>query len=198
MPALFRRPWFVLLLSAVAVAAVVVAVALARSRPTGCDVPAPSVDLPAQLRTLGGFDQPFDAADQRSLEDAAVTAATAEHADLAGATAAAPVREAADGPARYDALVVPLSVPAGDGGSRVAGVVAWLLDCSGRAWYDDVRDVLRSDTNLTVTRYPLVSAQDAAQRLGASSAPRLVWRTSPFSPLWLDAASGRSVAAGLP
>lgn len=199
-PGLLRRPWFVVLLLAVVAGAVVLSVALARSRSGGCDVASPSPNLPTELRSMGGFDQPFDpTADPRSIADASVTAASALHDDLAGATADSFVRESADGGATYDALVVPLSVPAAATGERrVVGVVAWLLDCSGRAWFDEVRDVLRTDPSLLPAHYPLVDAQTAEQRLGATAPPRLVWRTSPFTPLWLDPASGRTLAAGLP
>lgn len=199
MSALLRRPWFVTLLVVVVAGAVILSVALARSRPSGCDVPSPTVSLPSELRTLGGFDQPFDPSDVRSLADASVTAATALHDDLAGAGPDALVHESADRGAGYDALVVPLSVPAGTTGERrVVGVVAWLLDCSGRAWYDDTRDILRTDPSLLPQHYPLLDSQQAQQRLGAAAAPKLVWRTSPFSPLWLDPQSGRTVPAGLP
>jgi hypothetical protein len=195
-----RRPWFAVLLVAVVAGAVVLSLALARSRSGGCDVASPSPNLPAQLRSIGGFDQPFDPTqDPRSIADASVTAASALHDDLAGATADNAVREAADGPARYDALVVPLSVPAAATGQRrVVGVVSWLLDCSGRAWFGEVRDVLRTDPSLLPAHYPVVTAADAEQRLGVATAPRLVWRTSPFAALWLDPASGRTLPAGLP
>jgi hypothetical protein len=189
---LFRRPWVVALAVALVAGAAVLSVALARSRSGGCDV--------AELRSLGGYDQPIDPAqDPRSIADASVTAAAALHDDLAGATADTAVREAANGPAEYDALVVPLSVPAGATGQRrVVGVVSWLLDCSGRAWFDDVRDVLRTDPSLLPAHYPVVAAAGAAQRLGVATPLRLVWRTSPFTALWLDPQSGRTLPAGLP
>jgi len=198
-PALLRRRVVIPVLVAVVALVAVLGVALARSRTSGCDVAAPAVNLPAELRTLGGFDQAYDpAADPQSILDASVGAASALHSDLAGAHASALVRESADGGATYDALVVPLAVPgAGTGESRVVGVVAWLLDCSGRAWYDDVRDVLRTDPSLLPTGFPTVDRATATARLGAS-ALRLVYRTSPFQPLWLDPASGRTLPAGLP
>ncbi|HXA30535.1 MAG TPA: hypothetical protein VN193_17515 [Candidatus Angelobacter sp.] len=187
------------ILAVLAVAAVVLGVALARSRTAGCDVPAPQPTLPAELRTLGGFDQAFDPTDQRALADASVSAATALHSDLAGATPDSIVREAASGAARYDALVVPLSVSGGQTGQRrVVGLVAWLLDCGGRAYYSDTRDLLRTDPSVLPTHFPLLSVVEAQAQLGVSSPPRLVYRTSPFSPLWLDPQSARTVAAGLP
>jgi RES domain-containing protein len=199
MPAVLRRPPVVALLVLLLAGAVVLAVALARSRTAGCDVAAPQPNLPSQLRTLGGFDQAFDTSDQRSLTEASVSAATALHSDLAGATADGLVRESPNGGARYDAVVVPLSVSSGSaGGRRVVGVVSWLLDCSGRAYYDDVRDVLRTDPSLLPARYPTLDAAEAAARLGTAASPRLVYRDSPFAALWLDPQSGRTLPAGLP
>jgi len=198
-PALLRRPFVLAILAVLAVVAVVLGVALARSRTAGCDVAAPQPNLPSTLRTLGGFDQAFDPTDQRSLDDASVSAATALHSDIAGASADAIVREAASGSATYDALVVPLSVPGGQTGQRrVVGLVAWLLDCSGRAYYSDTRDVLRTDPSVLPTHFPTVTAAEAQAQLGGSGAPRLVYHASPFSPLWLDPQSGRTVNAGLP
>jgi hypothetical protein len=198
-PGLLRRRFVVAILAAVVVAAVVLTVALARSRTAGCDVGAPQPTLPSQLRTLGGFDQPFDTADQRALADASVSAATALHSDLAGASADGLVRESASGGARYDAVVVPLSVAGGATGTRrVVGLVAWLLDCSGRAYFDEVRDVLRTDPSLLPAHYPTLDAAAAAAQLGTAATPKLVYRASPFNALWLDPSSGRTVTAGLP
>jgi len=199
-PALLRRPAVVAALVALVAVVAVLAVALARSRTAGCDVAAPQPNLPSQLRTLGGFDQAFDVrADPRSLADASVSAATALHSDLAGASADGLVRETASGGAQYDALVVPLSVPAGTTGQRrVVGLAAWLVDCGGRAYYDDVRDVLRTDPSLLPSRFPTTTEAEAQAQLGSATAPSLVWRDSPFTPLWLDSQSGRTVGAGLP
>jgi len=186
-------------LVALAALIVVLVVALAQSRTSGCGVAAPAVNLPSELRTLGGYDQAFDpVADPRSILDASVTAASALHSDLAGAAADGLVREAASGGATHDAIVVPLSVPAATTGQRrVVGLVAWLLDCSGRAYYDDVRDVLRTDPSVLPSTFPTVDRATAAARLGIAS-PRLVYRGTPFDAVWLDPSGGRSVAAGLP
>jgi hypothetical protein len=198
-PFLRRRSVIGLLVAVVALAAILT-VALARSRTAGCDVAAPQPSLPSELRTLGGFDQPFDPTqDPRAIADASVSAATALHSDLAGSGAGGLVREHADGAATYDALVVPLSVPAGSSGQRrVVGLVSWLLDCGGRAWFGEVRDVLRTDPSLLPSTYPTLGAAAAQQQLGATATPRLVYRTSPFAALWLDPQSGRSVNAGVP
>jgi hypothetical protein len=196
---LLRRPRVLVLLAVVAAGLAVLVVAAARSGTPGCTTPAPDVDLPAQLRTLGGFDQPIDPSDVRSLQEAAVSAATALHSDLRGATAGTPVAIAADHPAQNDALVIPLTEAGTDPTAplRVAALAAFLRDCSGRAWYDDVDDLLHTDPSLLPQEFPLVSQAAAAENLGVAQ-PRLVWRTSPFRPLWLDPSSGRTLSAGPP
>lgn len=175
------------------------AVAAAHSGTGGCTTPPPEVNLPATLRTLGDFDQPYDVADTPTLQSAALRAATALHSDLAGATPATPIAVAASGPADHDALLVPLVEISSAPGApqRVAGLVAFLRDCSGRAWYDDTDDLLRTDPGLLPPEFPVVGAAQASASLGTDT-PRLVWRTSPFQPLWLDPGSGRTLNAGLP
>ena len=187
------------LLGVVVAGLAVLIVAAARSGTPGCGTPRPEVNLPSELRTVGGFDQPFDAADVRSLQDAAVSAATALHSDLAGVAAGAPVAIAADAGALHDALVIPLTESAAqpDAPRRVAGLAAFLRDCSGRAWYDDVDDLLHTDPSVLPQQFPVVSREQAAVALDVTR-PRLVWRRSPFQPLWLDPQTGQSVAAGPP
>ena len=199
MLSLLRSPRVLAVLGVVAAGLVGLGIAAARSGTPGCTVPAPEVVLPEQLRVLGEFDQPFDPGDTRGLQEASVRAASALHSDLTGARAGAPVAVAADHPAQHDALVVPLaeSGSAANAPVRVAGLVAYLRDCSGRAWYDDTDDLLHTDPSLLPQRFPTVSAGSAAATLGTTS-PRLVWRDSPFHPLWLDPQSGRSVVAGPP
>jgi hypothetical protein len=198
-PAFLKRPRVLVLAGLAALAVVGIAVALVRSQTPGCTVPPPEIALPDQLRTLGELAQPFETADTRTLQDASVRAATALHSDLAGASADAVVRVAADKPATHDALVVPLSETAAtpEAPRRVVGLVAFLLDCGGRAYYDDVDDLLRTDPSLLPGRFPTVTAEQAAAALDVRS-PRLVYRDTPFHPLWLDPAGGRSVAAGPP
>jgi hypothetical protein len=186
------------MLGALLAGVVAFGVALARSATPGCSVPPPELQLPEQLRAVGEFDQPFDTADVRSLGDAAVRAATALHSDLAGSFSSAPARVEPDPPARYTALVFPLSQRTGpEQSSKVVGLVAFLLDCGGRAYYHDVDDLLRTDPSLLPTGFPTVDRDTAAARLGVA-APRLVWSSSPFDPVWLDPASRRSIAAGVP
>jgi hypothetical protein len=190
-----RHPRVLVLTGVLAAVVVALVVALAHSRTPGCSVAPPDVNLPPQLRSLGEFAQPFDTADQRTLTDAATRAATALHSDLAGAAPIGIVREAASGGAAHDALVVPLAVSS-TGQRRVVGLVAFLLDCGGRAYYDDVDDLLRTDPSILPTTYPTPSAEQAAIQLGIATTPRLVYRDTPFHPLWEDPASHRTVPAG--
>jgi len=194
-----RRPRVLVPLGLVAAALVALIVAAARSGTPGCSVPAPEVNLPEQLKVLGEFDQPFDATDTQGLQQASIRAATALHSDLAGATAETPVSVAADPPARHDAVVVPLTQSGGDSGAppRIAGLVAYLRDCGGRAWYGDVDDLLHTDPGPLPTAFPGVGRAAAATQLGSGDL-RLVWRDTPFQPLWLDPRTRRTVAAGPP
>ncbi len=194
-----RRPRVLVAAGVVLVAAVVFAVALARSQTPGCQVAPPEIALPDQLKAVGELSQPFDLSDPRSLQEASVRAATALHSDLAGAAADDPVRIQRDQGARYDAVVVPLSETAAtaDAPHRVVGLVAYLLDCSGRAYFDDIDDLLRTDPSVLPAHFPTVTADQAAATLGAADL-RLVYRDTPFHPLWLDVAGGRTVPAGPP
>ena len=184
-----------------ALAVVVVAafaVALARSRTPGCDVPAPAVQLPEQLSTVGELAQPLDTADPREIQDASLRAATALHSDLVGATPDRPVSiEPSDG-AVHTAMVVPLSVVRGSTErSSVVGLVAFRLDCSGRAYFYAVRDLLHTDPGLLPASFPTIDAAAARKVIGAA-AVQLVYTASPFEPSWRDPRSGRTVAAGPP
>ena len=183
----------------VAAALIALGVAAARSGTPGCTVAAPVPNLPEQLRVLGDLGQPFDSADPRAMQDAAVRAATALHSDLAGATPGDAVAIAADGSAQHDALVIPLAEAGAtaDAPQRITGLVAFLRDCSGRAWYDDVDDLLRTDPSLLPQHFPTVSKEQAQTRYGVAD-PHLVWRSSPFQPLWLDPQSGNTIPAGPP
>lgn len=164
---------------------------------SSCDLPPPTPQLPAQLRSLGDFDQPYDAAEPRTLEDAAIKAASALHSDLGGQSlvVGAPVEVGAAGPARYDAIVVPLgtNVASGGGAPRsIEALVAFLRDCSGHAWYSDVADLAAAPP----AGFPAVSAADAARQLGVADAGALslVYTDSPFAPRW-RAPSGGTVDA---
>ena len=167
---------------------VVLGFALVRSRTAGCDLAPPSVTLPSQLRVIGGFDRPFDAGDQRALRETASQAGSVIHPDLTGTAAGGPVLVSAATPDKHDAIVVPLRTPE----RRVAGLVAFLRDCSGRAYYSDTEDLLASGA--TLAGFPAVDLQTASARLGIEQ-PRLVYLATPFQPRWRDPAGGRTIPA---
>jgi hypothetical protein len=180
--------------SALVVVLVAVVVAAVRSRPgPGCVVPPPVPNLPAALRALGGYDQPMPT-EPATLKATATQIATTLYPDLRGAVAGDPVLERAVVRSRPDALVVPLHVP-GEGAApgRIEGLVAFLLDCQGRAYYSDTRDLLRTTSSLPEA-YPSVPRQVAEAQLG-SSGLELVYDDDPFSPRWRDRATGRDLPA---
>jgi hypothetical protein len=157
-------------------------VVLLRSRTADCTVVAPRPSLSPALRALGDFDQSYDPANVAALEDAAGRAAAALHPDLIGSTAEAPVAVAATEPGSPDALVVPLrSHTSATGPPPLAGLVAFLRDCQGNAYFATVED---DAATLTLTQFPPVTREQAAAQLG-SSALRLVYVSSPLTPQWL-------------
>jgi hypothetical protein len=150
--------------------------------------------LAPQLRAVGGFDQPYSAADVMGVEHLAATAASAVAPDLVGTLTLMPVAESATMATRPDALVVPLrSSSSQPGGQRIVGMVAFLRDCAGRVYYSSVSDLLSQGTATSMS-FPAVSAAQAAGRLG-TAAPRLVYADSPFSPEWLNPANGATISA---
>jgi hypothetical protein len=164
----------------------VTVVVLLRSRTADCTVAAPRPSLAPALRALGDFDQSYDAGNIPALEDAAARAAAVLHADLIGTTAENPVMVAAAEPGSPDALVVPLrshtSSPAGP--PPLAGLVVFLRDCQGNAYFSAVED----DAFLqpALVQFPPVTREQAAAQLG-SSALRLDYVSSPLTPRWLTA-----------
>ena len=94
-----RHPAVLALAVAAAAGFVVLVVAAVGSRtPGGCAGGTPLPNLPAQLRSIGGFDQPVQSSDTRALQDLALQAASALHGDLAVTAAGDPV--GADQPER--------------------------------------------------------------------------------------------------
>lgn len=173
------------------------AVAAVRSSTGGCSAAAPIPTLTPQLRALGGFDQPLDPG-QEQLDDAAARAAAAVGVDLSGVVAGHPVAERAVAPASHDALVVPLVRPLGSegGATQVVGLVAFLRDCSGRAYFDTVDDLARNvATTSLATDYPRVDVGTAQQRLGAPTHPDLIYTDSPFAPSWRARDGPRTIPA---
>jgi len=159
-----------------------------------CVVAAPVPSLNAQLRAIGGFDQPYDPDNRQVIETVALQAASATSPDLIGASPAGPVRVASLSAAVPDAIVVPmLRAVAGQSAPRLAALVSFLRDCSGRAYFSAVDDLTARGVSSAVG-FPTVSASAAAQRLGVES-PQLVYATTPFMPLWRNPSNGTTIAA---
>ena len=161
---------------------------------SSCSVPQPVPSLPSRLRSIGGFDQPQDPSDTLGLEGFAAQAASAVAPGLIGTVASQPVHVRSLDPTMPDALVVPLqSTAVGLQRPVVAGLVALLVDCAGRAYYSAVDDLtLRGGS--APQSFPSVSMTDAASSLGASRL-QLVYSQSPFAPRWRNPDSGQTVAA---
>jgi hypothetical protein len=161
----------------------------------GCAIAAPAPNLPAQLRSLGGFDQSFDANNPEALAEVAANAAGAVDPDLDGTTQLAPVTVDALDAGQPGALIVPLEAQQTNGtGTRVAGLVSFFVGCGGRAYFGSVTDLSAVGSGTTRT-FPTISQADAAAELGTSD-PQLVYTTSPFTPEWRNAQSGMTIAAG--
>lgn len=190
------HPRLAALAMALLLAMVVLIVAAARSRnAAGCSAPAPVPQLPARLRVLGEFDQPYPAAETRTIQDAALKAASALHADLGGSGttfAGDPVHIRGLAPADHDAEVIPLGTDIGPDGvpRRVEGLVAFLHDCQGQLYYDTVADLAAQPP----AAFPSVDRDAALTALGARDV-ELVYTLDPLQPVWRDPASGRTLAA---
>ncbi|HEY2704420.1 MAG TPA: hypothetical protein VGL20_12075 [Candidatus Dormibacteraeota bacterium] len=172
-----------------------VAVLAARSRAEGgCAAAPPVPDLPAQLRALGDFDQPYDVTMPRTLEDAALKAASALHPDLAAATSlGGPVDIAALDPGRHDAIVFPLGTnPGPDGAPRtIAGLAVFLRSCGDQAYFSTVDDLAAAPP----AAFPGVTRERAVRQLGPGAQPELVYSTTPLQPSWRDRRTGASIPA---
>jgi hypothetical protein len=172
---------------------VLVAVLAARSRTAGCAAAPPLPHLSAQLRSLGDFDQPYDATVPRTLSEAALKAASALHPDLAAATSIGdPVQIAALDPGEHDAIVFPLGTdPGPDGAPRaVEGLAVFLRACGDQAYFSTVADLAAAPP----PAFPAVSRDQAAGLLHTSDLA-LVYSASPIRPRWEDRRSGASVPA---
>jgi hypothetical protein len=170
-------------------------VVLVRSRTPDCTVVAPRPSLPAALRALGDFDQSYDVTNVASIEDAASRAAAALHGDLIGATAELPVMVSAAQAARPDAVVVPLRSHGlvASGPAPLAGLVVFLRDCQGNAYFETVEDDATAQPPLLA--FPRVARDQAASLLG-TAAVRLEYISSPLQPRWLTLdGQGRMLAA---
>lgn len=161
---------------------------------SSCAVAEPVPSLPSRLRSLGGFDQPQDPSDTVSLEAFAAQAGSAVAPGLIGTVPRAPVHIASINRNRPDAVVVPLMSNAPGGQRRVvAGLVALLEDCSGRAYYSAVDDLTLRGASAPPS-FPAETMAAAAAALHTSN-PELVYDQSPFAPLWRDGATGATAAA---
>jgi hypothetical protein len=161
---------------------------------TTCAVPQPAPSLPPRLRSLGGFDQPQDPSDTLGLEAFAAQAASAVAPTLIGTVASPPVRVHALDAHKPDALVVPLHASAlSSQRPVVAGLVALLVDCAGRAYYSAVDDLTPRLASAPHS-FPSMTEADAAGMLGAPR-PQLVYSQSPFEPRWRNPDSGETIAA---
>ena len=161
-----------------------VVVALLRSRTADCTVAAPRPVLPPALRALGDFEQSYDAGNLAALEDAAGRAAAALHPDLIGTTTETPVAVAAADGGSPDALVVPLRshTVSPTGPPPLSGLVVFLRDCQGNAYFATVED--DALTQPPLLQFPPVGREQAAAQLG-SAALRLDYVSSPLTPQWL-------------
>ncbi len=159
-------------------------VVLVRSETPGCTIVAPRPSLSAALRALGDFDQGYDAGNASLLEDAATRAAGVTYADLIGVSAEAPVSVSAAVAGRPDAIVVPLRSHAvtSSGSPPLAGLVVFLRDCAGNAYFATVED--DSSTQPALLAFPPVNRDRAGSLLGAAE-PHLEYTTSPLRPAWV-------------
>jgi hypothetical protein len=153
------------------------------SRTPVCTVAAPRPSLSAQLRALGDFDQSYDVSNVPAIEDAAERAAAALHPDLIGTAPGPPVLEAATQAGSPDAVVVPLRAPVSSppAAPSLAGLVVFLRDCQGAAYFATVEDDATNQPRLP--QFPPVSQDQAAAHLG-EVAPRLVYTSDPLRPSW--------------
>lgn len=157
---------------------------LLRSRSAGCAVSAPRPSLAPALRALGDFDQAYDVGNPGLLEEAALHAATVLHGDLIGTIPQAPVAVSAATPPAPDAVVVPLRATAGSapGVPPLAGLVVFLRDCQGNAYFSEVDDV--TTTQPPLGAFPALTREQAVTRLG-TAAVQLEYTTSPLHPAWI-------------
>jgi hypothetical protein len=178
-----------------AVAAVTLSHVVGGGPARSCAFPAPIPSLSPQLRSLGGFDQGYDPQDRQVLTELAVQAASASAPGLVGAVPVDPVSVASATRQKADAIVVPLVTSAPEPGKRrISGLVAFLIDCSQRAYFAAIDDLSRLGPAQPQS-FPAVGSEAAARRLGIDS-PQLVYTTTPFSPSWRNPMSGAMIRAG--
>jgi hypothetical protein len=160
---------------------------------SGCSIAAPAPSLPASLRSLGGFDQSYDATNAGELVQVGENAAAVVSPDLDGATALDPVNVAAARAGQPAAVVVPFTSQETTG-TRLVGLVSFYVGCGERAYFGSVLDISQTGPSAPVS-FPALNESDAAQQLSTST-PQLVYTSSPFTPEWRNEQSGASVPAG--
>ncbi|MDQ6856628.1 MAG: hypothetical protein M3Z57_06095 [Candidatus Dormibacteraeota bacterium] len=177
------RGRFIALAVIVAVLFSIGIVVLVRSRSADCTVVAPRPSLSPALRALGDFEQSYDVANVGAIEDAATRAAAAMSSDLLGAVAEPPVVVTAANSSLPDAVIVPLRshVASAHGPPPLVGLVVFLRDCQGNAYFDTVEDDASAQPVLVA--FPRVSRDQAVAQLG--SAVRLDYVASPVQPRWV-------------
>jgi hypothetical protein len=178
------------------VAIIGVTLVVVRSANQGCGLPAPTVTVPAELRSSGVVPiSPLDARDIVGLEELAQQVGPAlDRTNLLTATAATPVTEHALRSDRHDATVVPLKMAVAGGGSRIAALAVFLDDCAGRHYFSGLRDLAHQSapTDLALA-FPSIAQDTAVARIGGT--PQLVYDQDPAHPVWRNPQSGATTPA---
>ena len=162
---------------------------------SGCSISEPAPSLPAALRSLGGFDQSFDASNPTELAQVGQAAAAAVIPNLDGAIAERPVNVTAAVVGNRRRWLC-RSPPRRRRREACAwsDSVSFYVGCGGRAYFGSVTDVASPGPSNALA-FPTVGESAAAQQL-ATSTPQLVYTTSPFMPEWRNAQSGATIPAG--
>lgn len=191
-----RRGLVIGVVAAVVVAGIAIAITINITTNRACALPAPTAQVPDQLKTIGGFDQPFDPADVQGLQDAAKLAASTLDHSLADANPEKPVAEQAPDAQHYAATVVPLrGMPPGASTPAIVAEVLFYDDCTGRHYFYALRDLIAPHAQMgPLPQFPAVSQSDAAARLNSSRVV-LTYASDPGSPVWRDDRSGQTLPA---
>jgi hypothetical protein len=92
-------------------------------------------------------------------------------------------------------VVVPLVAQVTSGtGTRLVGLVSFLVGCTGRAYFGSVTDISALGSGAPAS-FPAVAESAAAAQL-ATSTPQLVYAASPFAPAWRNPQTGATIPAG--